>query len=69
LHKYKFIVDKGRESSFVTTNEKNFSGTVEVDDKAFKQSARAITGEEVKINVKVENPDWKSLKDLAQLCR
>lgn len=63
LHKYKFIVDKGRESAFVTTNEKSFTGNVDVDDKAFKQSARALSGEEVALAIKVENPEWKSLKD------
>ncbi len=62
LRKYKFILDKGREVTSSVTNEKTFTGSVDVDDKAFKQSARAITGEAVEVKVKIENPDWKRLK-------
>lgn len=67
LNKYKYVVDKGVSQDREETNEKRYGGQVDVDEKAFKHTARSLAGEpSVKIEIKAE---WLAFKVLGSVLR
>lgn len=67
LNKYKYVVDKGVSWDREETNEKRYDGHVDVDEKAFKHTARSLAGEpSVKIEIKAE---WLEFKVLGSVLR
>lgn len=68
LTKFKYIIDNGITSNDMMESEKKFVGNIEVDDRAYKTTARSIMGEHVDdVKVKIENPSWNAFKSTLKL--